>query len=170
MRRSLLALAVVLPLVVLAFAMIRAERHLGENRRWSFEVTGFDPRDLLRGHYLQFRVVLDEPDAASARELESCSDDSCCLCLLAADADTTTKVQHTTCEAARESCDGALRESSIVALQRYYIPEERAAEISKLFEQARGEHRARLVVTVDEAAEAHIDTLLVDDIPVERAR
>src|SRR6185369_15108301 len=168
MRRSFLAVAVVLPLIVLALGMVRAERHLGENRRWIFEATGYDPRDLLRGHYIIYRLALDETDPAF-QDAEQCRDDSgdrCCLCLSAETPGGPTKVQRTTCEFAYGRCEGALQSQYLSELQRYYIPEERAAEITRLFQDASREHRAQLVVAVDKSGRPQIDTLLVDDIPI----
>jgi len=172
MSRKFLALAVVLPLLVLALGILRSERHLSENRRWVFDVTGYDPRDLLRGHYIQYRLVLDEGDAA-ARGLEPCmdssSDERCCLCLSADVLMGPTTVVRTTCEAAMAQCEGALKTRYLEELQRYYIPEARAEELTTLFQEAAGEHRSKLVVAVDRSGKPQIDTLLVDDIPIERA-
>ena len=172
MRREFLAVAVVLPLVVLAFGMVRAERHLRENRRWVFEVTGYDPRDLLRGHYIQYRLVLDEgdPEGLGAEPCDDSPDLDCCLCLEADFPAGPTRVVRTTCETAYARCEGTLQTRYLDDLQRYYIPEERADEITRLFQDASQEHRARLVIAVDESGKPQIDTLLVDDVPIDYAR
>ena len=59
-RRFRLALALALPLVVIAIGIVRGELHLAGARRWTFEVGGYDPRDLLQGRYLAYRLELHE--------------------------------------------------------------------------------------------------------------
>jgi hypothetical protein len=175
MRRSFLAVAVALPIVVLALGIVRSERLLAEGRRWSFEVTGYDPRDLLRGHYIQYRLVLDEVDlpVMGAADGAPCDDDSgetCCLCLHADYMEGPTSVERTACELARTECDGALQLRYLAELQRYYIAEERADELTRIFQKAAGEKRSRLIVAVDPLGKPQIATLLVDEIPIEQAR
>lgn len=172
MSRRFLALAVALPLFVLALGMLRAEHHLRHNRRWVFDVTGYDPRDLLRGHYIQYRLVLDESDPAESG-VEPCDEDpgaGCCLCLAANVPGGPTKVVRTTCEAAISRCDGALQTRYLDELQRYYIPEDRAGELSELFRDAAQDHRTQVVIAIDEAGRPQVDTLLVDDVPIDHAR
>jgi uncharacterized membrane-anchored protein len=174
-RRSFLALAVALPLVVLALGIVRSERHLAEGRRWSFDVTGYDPRDLLRGHYIQYRLALDEVDLAvyGAGDGAPCDDDSgddCCLCLYADYPKGPTSVERTACQLAFSECDGALRTRYLGELQRYYIAEERAQELTEIFQDASRENRSRLIVAIDKTGKPQIDVLLVDDMPVEQAR
>lgn len=172
MSRRFLAVAALLPLLVLALGIVRSERHLSENRRWVFDVTGYDPRDLLRGHYIQYRLVLDEGDATS-RGLDPCvdssSDEGCCLCLSADVLMGPTSVVRTTCEAAFVQCEGALQTRYLEELQRFYIPEARAEELTTLFQDAAQEHRTQLVVAIDKSGKPQIDTLLIDDVPIDRA-
>jgi hypothetical protein len=176
MRRSFLAAAVALPLFVLALGIVRSERHLADGRRWWFEVTGYDPRDLLRGHYIQYRLALDEIDlpVVGAADGVPCDDetgDACCLCLSQeVPGGPAAFVERTTCELARSECEGALQLRYLGELERYYIAEERAAELTQIFQDASSEHRAHLVVAIDALGKPQIVTLLVDDMPVEQAR
>ena len=55
MRRLALALALLLPLVALAAGIVAAERGARGATRWRIPVAGYDPRDPVRGHYVQFR-------------------------------------------------------------------------------------------------------------------
>ncbi len=167
MSRNWLAIAVGLPVLVLAFGIVRAERHLASATRWSFDVTGYDPRDLLRGHYLQYRLDLHEQEA-----LESCADDfgeRCCLCLDAAASNQPPVVRRASCELARQRCDGVLKTRYLSELTRYYIPEERAQELTQVFQDAAREHQTKLVVAIDESGKPQIDALLVDGRRIERA-
>jgi hypothetical protein len=175
MRRSFLAIAVALPLVVLALGIVRSERHLADGRRWTFDVTGYDPRDLLRGHYIQYRLVFEDADlpVVGAVDGAPCDDETgetCCLCLLGDLENGRTLVERTTCELARSECEGALQLRYLGELQRYYIAEERAAELTQIFQDASRGNRARLVVAIDAAGRPQIDTLLVDGMAIEQAR
>ena len=168
MPRKLLIAALVLPLIVLALGIVRAERHLADGKRWMFEVNGYDPRDLLRGHYINYRLVLEQSPAD-----ERCDDDHgerCCLCLTSQPAGMPTKAQRTTCESAETRCDGVLKTRYLSELQRYYIPEERAAELTARFQDAAREHRAQLVVAIDAQGKPQIDTLTIDGMALERTR
>jgi uncharacterized membrane-anchored protein len=174
-RRSFLAFAVVLPLVALGLGIVRSERHLAEGRRWSFEVTGYDPRDLLRGHYIQYRLVLEEVDlpvvgAADGIPCDDATSDTCCLCLYADYPQGPTTVERADCASALSTCDGVLQTRYLEELQRYYIAEDRAAELTQIFQDASQEKQARLIVAIDEAGKPQIDVLLVNEMPVEQAR
>src|SRR5262249_56540913 len=79
MSRRVTPVAAALPLLVIVLGIVRAERFLGRTRDFVFEIGGYDPRDLLRGHYLQFRLTADP-----LPQREACVDDpqgTCCLCL-----------------------------------------------------------------------------------------
>ncbi len=54
-RRFLLPLALLLPLIGLALIWLQAERVSHQGSEWDVPIAGYDPRDLLRGHYVQFR-------------------------------------------------------------------------------------------------------------------
>ena len=57
MKRALLALALALPIVALAAGIITAESGARDATVWRIPVAGYDPRDPLRGHYVQFRYA-----------------------------------------------------------------------------------------------------------------
>jgi uncharacterized membrane-anchored protein len=169
MSRKWLAISVSLPLLVLVLGIVRAEYHLANARRWSFDVTGYDPRDLLRGHYLDYRLDLHEQAA-----LETCDDDfgeRCCLCLEttdATDAGEPPVVRRATCELALRRCDGILRTQHLRELTRYYIPEEHAQALTHVFQDAAREHK--LVLAIDDNGRPQIDALLVDGQRIESVK
>ncbi|WP_176594291.1 GDYXXLXY domain-containing protein [Sphingobium sp. EM0848] len=53
--RLLLAAALLLPLVVLACSWAATYRLARQGQEWLIPIKGYDPRDLLRGHYVQYR-------------------------------------------------------------------------------------------------------------------
>jgi hypothetical protein len=57
--------ALVLPLIGLAAAWALSHQRAGRGTDWEVPVQGYDPRDLLRGHYLMFQYdwpITDEDD------------------------------------------------------------------------------------------------------------
>ena len=54
-----LLITVSIPFVLLCLLIVRAELHISQGKEWKFQVQGYDPRDLLRGHYLRFGLRYD---------------------------------------------------------------------------------------------------------------
>jgi hypothetical protein len=117
--------------------------------------------------------VIEQTAPGAEPTSESCMDDDdpkCCLCLVSESPDAAARVIRTTCEAAAQRCHGVIPSRHLDELQRYYIPEARAAELTTIFQKAASEHRARLVIVVDGAGKPQIETLLVDGTPIEQVR
>lgn len=53
--RYVLALALLVPMVALAGSWAVTHRLAQQGEEWLIPITGYDPRDLLRGHYVQYR-------------------------------------------------------------------------------------------------------------------
>ncbi len=54
MRNPWLAAALALPILFLALTIGRQQAGLASAHEWRIPVSGYDPRDLLRGHYIRF--------------------------------------------------------------------------------------------------------------------
>lgn len=61
--RTCLAAALLLPLAVLAYSWATTCRLAQQGQEWLVPIQGYDPRDLLRGHFVQYRY--DWPVEAS---------------------------------------------------------------------------------------------------------
>jgi hypothetical protein len=77
MIRSLRLGLLALPLVGLAGAWIVTHYRAQQGTEWEVPVSGYDPRDLLRGHYIQYqydwpRLERAEHDAAERADPELC--------------------------------------------------------------------------------------------------
>lgn len=164
MRREILVGALVLPLLAIGLGIVRAELFLADTNEFTFEVAGFDPRDLLRGHYLQFRVRVDEPLAVR----EPCDDANghCCLCLTRVAPGAPPLAERATCDTARASCDGALHTRYLDEPQRYYVPEERAHALEERLREAVERRAAQVVLAIDSQGEARVREMLVDGEPL----
>jgi hypothetical protein len=62
--RLCLAAALLLPLAALAYSWASTYRLAQQGQEWLIPIQGYDPRDLLRGHFIRYRY--DWPVAASA--------------------------------------------------------------------------------------------------------
>ena len=77
-------LGLALPLLVIAAGVVRGELALATGRAFRFRIEGYDPRDLLRGHYLQFRIAFD---FIPGTESSAAASEDSCLCLSEVESD-----------------------------------------------------------------------------------
>ncbi len=54
-RLKLAAVLLFLPLLALGGIIVKNERDIASAKTWRVAIIGYDPRDLLYGHYLNFR-------------------------------------------------------------------------------------------------------------------
>ena len=157
MKNKRILIAVALPFVVLCLLIVRAEYNIRNGEQWSFELRGYDPRDLLRGHYLQFNILYDWD-----QEKNECnSGNDCCLCLTKNET-RVPKVHRTACSTAKNQCDGFILSSKQNVLNRYYIPEASAKRAEKLLIQARVNREAFLNVSINKKGEPVILDLIIN--------
>jgi hypothetical protein len=76
MKRLLLLLALLLPFVWFAASTVRNERQMAQGSEWRIPVSGADPRDLLRGHFIAFAY-----DWRLIGSTDICEQRGCDLCL-----------------------------------------------------------------------------------------
>lgn len=162
-KRLALALALALPVLSIAVAIGRAEVRRSQAESWTFIARGYDPRELLRGHYVSFQIDFRED---TPRDACLDSDPDCCLCLTGAPGSGIPHTQRMSCDDARQ-CNGMLRTRLIQSLDRYYISEDRAPEIDQRVRQAGSEGRLRAVVSIDDSGHGEIRELLVGGERVE---
>ncbi len=162
MGRSSIIVALVLPLVGLVGTIVKSEVAVRSGAEFRFLIEGYDPRDLLRGQYLQFQVRENWGD-----EVDSCGEDSeCCACLRSSGSKRPPSFHRATCETARAECEHFISIDQLEALRRYYIPEERARELEKRLRKAAREEAAVIVVSVSKNGRASIKDLLIDDVSI----
>jgi uncharacterized membrane-anchored protein len=158
-KRQWALLALALPILVFVLAIVRAERHISEGEVFRFSIAGYDPRDLLRGHYLQFSVAYDWQEDRGVCEVGS--GDDCCLCLMGT-GNSPPSVVRSTCEAARTQCDGAVLQSEIDELDRYYVPESQARQAELFLQARRSSDSAFIVVSITSEGKVQIIDLVID--------
>jgi len=163
MWRSFTAVAVALPIVAIVFGIVRSELVLSRAQDFRFEIQGYDPRDLLRGRYLQFRLRIE-----ASSDVETCDEatQECCFCLSSPSAGPTPDVSRTPCEVARAQCDGALQVRYASEPQRFYVPEARATDLEQRLIDAQTKRTAFVVLAVEKDGSAQIRELIVDGEPI----
>ncbi len=122
-------------------------------------VTGYDPRDLLSGHYLTYRLDLDP--AICEYESRTVGRYVC----IRNNADGTVSSRIAVSYDDREGCDaliqGECRAGRFLAgVERFYIPEEHSRDLDRL---VRG-RRASLSLSVDRNGRAVVKDLLIDGV------
>ena len=161
MKNKPLLIAVAIPFILLCLLIARAEYHVRSGEHWSFEITGYDPRDLLRGHYLRFRLAYDwEANQGSCPDGQNC-----CLCLTRTELKTP-KVKHSSCDIAKKQCDGYMLSEHQNSLNRFYIPELEARRAENILATARTENNAFLTVSINHKGEPKIVDLSIGDQPI----
>ncbi len=151
-----LILALLLPIVVLAGNAWLHHQQRIHGETVILPIKGFDPRDLLSGHYLLYRIdfgITENSDCPT-------SDISASLCLeperrvYPAD-----ELPENCTQFIRGNCDD--KAHFVSGLERFYVPEQYADLLDK---QVR-DNAGKLVVSVDHAGNAGIIDLLINNQP-----
>lgn len=165
MSKRLQIVALALPILLLVLVVGRSEWHLLRADTWHFAIQGYDPRYLLRGHYMRFRLAVSPYET-----IESCrvGDPACCYCLetgpgLEARAPLASSIT------AADQCDAFVRTDALHALDRFYIPEDGRTEIESILRSAARQGRAHLAVAVSSSGQPMIEALLIDGQPIRAA-
>jgi len=162
MRTRLLALVLALPLSSIVVAIVRAELRRAEAEDWTFIASGYDPRDLLHGRYVQFRIDFREEADRTAGSPTCLNDDpACCLCLNRIESSEIPRTRRMSCEDAAPSCDGLLQTRLIERLDRYYVSEDQAGALEKRVLAAGREGRLRVVLSIDPDGQAEVKELRI---------
>lgn len=164
MKDRLLLVAVVLPILGLVALVGRAQFHLESGRPWVLRITGYDPRDLISGHYLRFRYEprWDDAPGTCGEVPPSRIDGGCCLCLEPIAGSEEPRVRQLACDDPDlPACESWAPGEALAGPQRYFIPEERAAAL----ERALRTRESALRVTVLDDGTLAIDHLVFDGPP-----
>ena len=153
MTRLWLAIALLLPLIVLA-SQIASEEALRRNAQIiTVPITGFDPRSLVYGQYIEFRF-------AWAAAVEQCAEPGeCCLCVSGDDPPAATAFA---CETAPQQCRAVLRPAPDEP-GRFWLNEDDAARLEPMLRAGEADFAMRLAVAAD--GRWRLQDLLVDGEP-----
>lgn len=149
-------LALVLPLLAISVAIARAELFLRRAQEVSLPIQGYDPRDLLHGHYIQFQLAVQ-----TTQNAEQCARAACCLCLTNTHAQQAS-TQVLSCTQAHAQCAAALPLQAAQRSWRFYVAEAQAREIERALRDAHAVGRAFAVLAVQPSGEARVRELRLD--------
>ncbi len=155
--KRIVVIAAVVPVVGLSLLVAKAELATRTGPSWTVPIQGYDPRDLLHGHYLRYAFDFDWQDSGTcgAKDLP---EPGCCLCLSGTGG--APQVRQVTCDDA-PSCDGWLRSDEVAPPLRYYVPETSALDL----EDALRDHDAAVAFTSGRTGGAAIGALTLDGRP-----
>lgn len=164
-RRRWARLGVLVPILGLLGLIARAEIALRAGQAFRIPITGYDPRDLLHGQYLQYAYAFDWQGESScggvAKGQPTALTPGCCVCLTRAESPgAVPAARQIACDAAR-ACDGWLRSAALVPPLRYFVPEQHAAQL----EQALRGRSAVLEVTPGPGGQPALGDLYLDGQP-----
>lgn len=148
-----LVAALLFPIVVLAANtwMYQQQREAGET--FTFPIEGFDPRDMLSGHYLFYKVNY----GVAASNGCPTSDLAAVLCLRPEKRVYSSDERPTSCEIYLQGeCDASAVFTS--GLERFYIPQEYASQLEVKIANKAG----AIEVSIDKYGNAAILDLLID--------
>lgn len=148
--------ALLLPVLAIVGLIYRAEMVLQTGRKWVVKIGGYDPRDLLSGQYLRYRVRWD------MQEREPCL--SCCYCLWNPGARSEKPVEPAvrvvSC-AERGPCESWFPEEDAAGLEKFFIPEKEGARL----ERALRDREAAILLSVTRRGKVGVEELLIDGRP-----
>lgn len=141
-------LALILCLMIPLMLIVSAAVTQNSGSIWQVKIQGFDPRDLLRGHYLMFRY-----DWNIKKDASPCTGEAtCCLCVTASEGSGNINPQarpilcnspeRRTCDAVVGSGPDGFWESSY----EYFIPEDRAMDLQSMLWDPHHEFRIEVSI------------------------
>lgn len=159
---------------------------------WVVDIEGYDPRDLLRGHYLTYRYVWNWGENHS-----NCVGENCCMCINQAEANDNKNpvVAVMECEQAHQAgqCMSAIKGRGFArpavtgvmtrpsqsfapqfhighrkdsGLTKYYIPEKYAKKLDRMLRGRDEEHSFAIGLRVNEVGVAFIETMYINGKPL----
>jgi hypothetical protein len=141
----------------------RAEFAIRGRDTWQIAIEGYDPRDLLHGHYLQYRYRFNwqGEDRCGLDGDVARPERDCCLCLTRSTPRGIDPPVHAVACDEAPACDGWLRSDRVAPPLRYFVPEQRARDL----ELALREREAALELTCGPEGEPAILELYLDGQP-----
>ena len=163
MKNTRLIISLAIPILAILLSIGKYEYQVRSGEEWKFEIGGYDPRDLLKGHYLTYRILfdLDEVEKRNSCRKLGGGMENCCLCLQRE----TSKVKTMRCETAAKLCDGMINEKFLPRLRKFYIPENRGKSLENLVRS----RKAEILLSIHPSGDPNVKELLIDGEPWKQA-
>lgn len=158
-----LAAALAVPIIFLALLCAYKAIKVMAGKKIIIPITGFDPRDILSGHYLTYRLKLDTGEICQGTDWDS---DAVSLCLSLDDEGMVTGSYPLHDDGADSDCGAILKGrcdsgTFVAGIERFYIPEKESSALDHAVRSGEGS----LVVSVGRNGNAAIKDLLIDGRP-----
>ena len=161
MKNTRLIISLAIPILAILLSIGKYEYQVRSGEEWKFEIGGYDPRDLLKGHYLTYRILFDLDEVEKRNSCRKRGISDCCLCLQRE----TSKVKTMRCETAAKLCDGMINEKFLPRLRKFYIPENRGKSLENLVRS----RKAEILLSINRSGYPNVKELLIDGEPWNQA-
>jgi len=163
--RLIISLAV--PILCLAAFVVYKAAILALGVKLVLPVSGYDPRDLLSGHYLTYRVDYNRPDLC--RDSYASPGDRVYVCVRQkGEEGVESEVIRSLHFIPAEGCTAVIRGVCdergrfTAGIERFYIPEKESAMLERIV----WDRKAMIVVKVDKNGTAVVQDMLFDGMPM----
>ncbi len=158
-KTMLLLIALTFPILSLMGLAAYKQSKVSFGTEVTIPIIGYDPRDLLSGHYLIYRLAFDQcrGDAYDKNPEFICVRES-------AEGDFFSQSVPSLQPDGSLQCDAVIRGECVqgrfkAGIERFYVPEEHSQALDQIIRQGKG----KLVVSVDRNGKAAIKDLLIND-------
>jgi uncharacterized membrane-anchored protein len=156
-------LAIFLPVFALGLLTIKKVIHYNTGSEIVLDIEGYDPRDLLSGHYLIYRIKYNAENICKGKYSDSSSSSSnqdAYMCLVEDKHYFTFGYTPTRCELKyiKGKCKGT---RFVAGVEKFYIPQEHASRLEKLVI----EKKASVRLSINRSGKALVKDLLIDGKP-----
>jgi hypothetical protein len=156
-----IAIAILIPLLM-AF---KSHTDISSNPVVKIKISAYDPRDLLRGHYMRFQYNWNW-DQEKQKE-KNCEGNHCCLCVEAKEVDPKVYVQECRIAKTNASCAHIIRGQSwgdanfFGPPQEYYVDENIALPLEKFFQEQHNLQDFYIGLSLPPSGKAKIENLYI---------
>ena len=152
-NKKLLIIALLIPILFLLGFTIKNQLALSHGKEFSLPVEGFDPRDLIAGHYLIYRVNYGGVPKCSVGQKLSY------VCLDPYGDYASLKPEDGSCKLfIKGSCEYG---GFSAGIEKFYIPEEFSRELTSKIVN----HKGKILISVSKSGDAIIKDLLIENCP-----
>jgi hypothetical protein len=152
---ALTSVAVFGPLLVASLPVLQRRRpaFAASGPVFHVAIAGYDPRDVLQGHYLRYRLQWPGDGA--------CDTPPCCLCLRTAGVHTTVA-----CSVTDAACDAQLSREMIEQEREFFIQEDAGLALEQALRRGQGS----IALNVTPHGQVQVHALLIEGVPHRRWR
>lgn len=160
-KNKILIFAIALPFLSLLFLTFYKGYSVKIGTKVTLPISGYDPRDILSGHYVTYRVEYGVANLCEGYEEDLNLYQNGCVCLFE---DPSINYYKEYCETGDSTCSlfikGKCSNRRFIAnVERYYIPEAKASEYDRKVRSG----KSKVVLSVKRDGSAMVEKLILAD-------